>query len=90
MVYMKTTTNNTHYFVVAYNSSTQTWEWDTEAEETHFPDGTAVDNDTNEWLPSGYLGDGEYLDNQDELCLLLGQSLKALTEVTQQILKEDK
>lgn len=81
--------NNTHYFVVAYNSKTQTWEWDTEAEEGHFPDGTAVDNDTNEWV-AGYIGEGEYLDNQDELCVLLSQSLKALTSTTQELIKDGK
>ena len=84
---MKENTNNTHYFVVSYNSKTQTWDWDTEAEECYFRDGTAVDNDTNEWV-AGYIGDGEFLDNQDELSSLLFKSLKALTATTQQLIKD--
>ena len=73
--------NNTHYFVVSYNSKTQTWDWDTEAEELHFPDGTAVDNNTNEWV-AGYIGDGEYLDNQDELSTLLYNHIKQMNMET--------
>lgn len=66
--------NHTHYFVVSYDSSTNKWEWDTNAEEAHFSDGTVKHNDTYEWSVA-YLGDGEYIDNEDELSSLLSNAI---------------
>lgn len=68
---------HTHYFVVSYNSATSKWEWDTEAEELHFHEGTVVHNETNEW-GYAYLGDGEYIDNEDELSSQLGNAIDLL------------
>ena len=70
---------HTHYFVVSFNSKDNTWQWDTEAEELQFPDGTVVHNESNEW-GYAYLGDGEYIDNEDELSEALGKAIKILNE----------
>ena len=69
--------NHTHYFVVSYDSSTNKWQWDTNAEEAHFSDGTVKHNDTYEWSIA-YLGDGEYIDNEDELSSQLSNAIELM------------
>ena len=50
-------TTHTHYYVISYDTGTNKWTWDNEAEEMQFPEGTVVNHETNEW---GYaLIDGE-------------------------------
>ena len=58
--------NKTHHFVVSFNEGTGKWQWDTDAEEARFDEGTIFNYDTNEWS-SGYLGDGEYEPAEENL-----------------------
>ena len=55
-----------HYFSLSFDAETNTWDWDTDQEEVAFPDGTVYNSETNEWTIA-YLGDGEYIDNEDEV-----------------------
>lgn len=67
-----------HYFIISFEAETNTWDWDTEQEELSFPDGTVVD-ENNEWT-TAYLGDGEYIDNEDELSSLLYSHIKQMNK----------
>ena len=66
-----------HYFIISFDAKDNTWEWDTEQEEVAFPDGTVYDEDKEEWTIA-YLGDGEYIDNEDELSEQLGKHLRLM------------
>jgi|688.fasta_scaffold486679_6 hypothetical protein len=54
-----------HTFVIKYTSEGG-WEWDTDTEAAHFTDGTIYDTEAGEWQPA-HLGEGEYIDNDDEI-----------------------
>lgn len=58
--------NKVHHFVVSFNEATGKWQWDTDAEEGRFDEGTIFNHDTNEWS-NGYLGDGEYEPAEENL-----------------------
>ena len=64
-----------HHFIITY-SKERGWEWDTETEAVHYQEGTVWSSDSGEWQ-SGYLGEGEYLDDDD----LVGEQLSAILEV---------
>jgi hypothetical protein len=66
--------NKVHHFVVSFDEGTGKWQWDTDAEEARFVDGTICDTDTNSWW-SGYLGDGEYEPAEDNLIEQLKHAL---------------
>lgn len=68
-----------HYFIISFDAETNTWEWDTEQEEVAFPDGTVHNEDTNEWCIA-YLGDGEYIDNEDDLSMQMSTHLRYMNE----------
>ena len=53
--------NKTHHFIISYNTFRKEWELDIDAEETHFPDGTIYDYDSEQWNRD-YDGDGEFLE----------------------------
>jgi len=61
-----------HTFVIKYTNKNG-WEWDTDTESARFDDGTIYDTETQEWETS-YKGDGEYVDNDDEI----GEKLSAI------------
>ena len=54
-----------HTFVIKYSTESG-WEWDTDTEAAHFTDGTIYDTEAGEWQPA-HLGEGEYIDNDDEI-----------------------
>ena len=54
-----------HTFVIKY-STENGWEWDVDTEAAHFTDGTIYDTEAGEWQPA-HLGEGEYIDNDDEI-----------------------
>jgi hypothetical protein len=54
-----------HTFVIKY-SNDNGWEWDVDTEAAHFDDGTIYDTEKEEWTPA-HLGEGEYVDNDDEI-----------------------
>lgn len=54
-----------HTFVIKY-SNEGGWEWDTDTESAHFTDGTIYDTEAGEWQPA-HLGEGEYVDNDDDI-----------------------
>ena len=70
-----------HHFIIKY-SKAEGWEWDTDIEEEHYPNGTVFNNETEEWQ-SGYVGwnkekdEGEYLDDDD----LIGEQLGAILKI---------
>lgn len=66
-----------HYFIISFDAKDNTWEWDTEQEEVAFPEGTVYDEDKEEWTIA-YLGDGEYIDNEDELSEQLGTHIRLM------------
>jgi hypothetical protein len=66
-----------HYFIISFDAKDNTWEWDTEQEQVAFSDGTVWDEDKEEWTIA-YLGDGEYIDNEDELSEQLGKHLRLM------------
>jgi hypothetical protein len=66
-----------HYFVIAYDTQTNLWSWDTDQEELRFDDGTIYDETTKEWS-SGYLGDGEYEEHEPELAQILQTNIRAM------------
>lgn len=68
-----------HYFVVSFDAKDNTWDWDTEQENICFPDGTVYDSDNNRWTIA-HLGDGEYINNEDELSSMLYQHIKQLNK----------
>jgi hypothetical protein len=66
-----------HYFIISFDAKDNSWEWDTEQEQVAFPDGTVWDEDNKEWTIA-YLGDGEYIDNEDELSEQLGTHIRLM------------
>ena len=66
-----------HYFIISFDAKDNSWEWDTAQEEVAFPDGTVWDEDKEEWTIA-YLGDGEYIDNEDELSEQLGTHIRLM------------
>jgi hypothetical protein len=55
-----------HHYVLTYDTTTQEWEANGQAEEIHFPDGTIYDPATDQWHNS-YLGDNEFMPNEERL-----------------------
>jgi hypothetical protein len=54
-----------HTFVIKY-SNENGWEWDVDTESVRFDEGTIYYTDTEDWVPA-HLGEGEYVDNDDEI-----------------------
>ena len=68
-----------HIFVIKYTNENG-WEWDTDTESAHFDNGTIYDTETEEWTPA-YAGEGEYVDNDDEVGEKLGTMLQIANEM---------
>jgi len=68
-----------HYFIISFDSATNEWEWDTEQEEESLTNGTCFDPETGKWVYA-YLGDGEYVDNEDELSEQMSKHLKSMNQ----------
>ena len=66
-----------HIFVIKYTNENG-WEWDTDLE-ARFDDGTIYDTETGEWTPA-HSGEGEYVDNDDEVGEKLGAILQLANE----------
>ena len=67
-----------HTFVIKY-SNEGGWEWDTDTEAAHFTDGTIYDTEAGEWQPA-HLGEGEYIDNDDDVSDQLSAILQIANE----------
>lgn len=65
-----------HIFVIKY-SNEKGWEWDVDTETAKFDDGTIYDTETEQWMPA-HLGEGEYVDKDDELSSILVTNLRAM------------
>jgi hypothetical protein len=63
-----------HVFTIKYTNE-RGWEWDTDLE-ARFDDGTIYDTDTGEWQPA-HKGEGEYVDNDDEI----GEQLASILQI---------
>lgn len=63
-----------HIFVIKYTNENG-WEWDVDTETVHFDNGTIYDTETEEWVPA-HAGEGEYIDNDDEVSDTLGAMLR--------------
>jgi hypothetical protein len=68
-----------HYFIISFDSETNAWEWDTEQEEISLTDGTCFDPEAKKWV-SAYIGDGEYIDNEDELSEQMCKHVRMMNE----------
>lgn len=66
-----------HHFVIAYDTETKLWSWDTDQEELRFDDGTIYNQATEEWS-SGYLGDGKYDESDSDLATILQTNIRAM------------
>jgi hypothetical protein len=68
-----------HIFIIKYTNENG-WEWDTDTESVCFDNGTIYDTETEKWTPA-HLGEGEYVDNDDEISEKLGSILQLANEV---------
>ena len=64
-----------HTFVIKY-SNENGWEWDIDTESVRFDEGTIYYTDTEDWVPA-HLGEGEYVDNDDEI----GEQLVSILQI---------
>jgi hypothetical protein len=64
-----------HTFVIKY-SNENGWEWDVDTESVRFDEGTIYYTDTEDWVPA-HLGEGEYVDNDDEI----GEQLVSILQI---------
>jgi hypothetical protein len=64
-----------HTFVIKY-SNENGWEWDVDTESVRFDEGTIYYTDTEDWVPA-HLGEGEYVDNDDEI----GEQLASILQI---------
>lgn len=71
------TTMKQHHFVISYDTETKLWSWDVDQEELRFDDGTIYNKETGEWS-SGYLGDGQYEEQDGELSSILQTNIRAM------------
>jgi len=76
-----------HYFIISFDSATNEWEWDTEQEEVSLTEGTCFNPETEEWM-SAYLGDGEYVDDEDLLSEQMCEHIKMMNEDRKKLLGE--
>jgi hypothetical protein len=67
-----------HIFIIKYTNENG-WEWDVDTEVSRFDDGTIYDTETQEWKPA-HLGEGEYVDNDDEVSEQLSSMLQIANE----------
>jgi hypothetical protein len=68
-----------HTFVIKY-SNENGWEWDVDTEAAHFTDGTIYDTEAQEWTPA-HLGEGEYVDSDDEI----GEQLVSILQIANDV-----
>jgi hypothetical protein len=67
-----------HYFVIKYTNEGG-WEWDVDTESARFDDSTIYYTDTEDWVPA-HLGEGEYVDNDDDVSDQLSAILQIANE----------
>lgn len=67
-----------HIFVIKYTNEGG-WEWDVDTESARFDDGTIYYTDTEDWVPA-HLGEGEYVDNDDDVSDQLSAILQIANE----------
>jgi hypothetical protein len=70
-----------HHYVIMFDDVTNEWIHDTETEEDVFSDGTAYDSKAKEWI-SPHIGDGVFIDNEEELCAKVSVMINQLNEET--------
>jgi hypothetical protein len=66
--------NKQYYFVTYYDSDTGKWEHDVETEQAMFGNRLIWNNDTSEF-ECGYLGDGKFEENEEEVSELFNKML---------------
>ena len=67
-----------YHFIVKY-SEQEGWSLDTDTEEALFDNGTIYDTETDRW-EYGYLGEGEFNGQEDELASLLHLKLNLMNK----------
>jgi hypothetical protein len=70
-----------HHYIISYETDTKSWVLDADCEEVRFPDGTIWNDETQEW-ESGYLGDGKYESNEEQLGVAINAALAVLNSIT--------
>ena len=68
-----------HHYVIMFDDVTNEWTHDTDTEEDVFDDGTVYDTKTKKWT-SPYIGDGVFIDNEEELCVKVSLMVRKLNE----------
>jgi hypothetical protein len=68
-----------HHYIISYNTGSNQWELDAEAESAFMPDGTILDLDEASWHRD-YSGDGEYYPEAERLTEQITKAIKQLNE----------
>ena len=78
-------TNDTkeYHYIVRY-SEANGWKIDADTESANFPEGTIYNTVTEQW-EFGYLGDGKYNGQEDELCSQLSVKLADMNEAKTEV-----
>ena len=71
--------NKQYYFITFYDSDTGTWIHDVDTEQAMFGNRLIWNNETSEF-ESGYLGDGEYEENEEEVVTLFNKMIGKANE----------
>jgi len=66
-----------HHYILSYDAENELWYHDVEMEREKFPDGATLNIETgvSSW---GYLGDGQYEPNEEELNYQITQAVRIL------------
>jgi len=70
-----------HHYIIQFDDVANKWTHDTETEEDVLGDGTAYDPNTKQWM-SSYVGDGVFIDNEEELCTKVSLMINQLNKET--------
>lgn len=71
--------NKQYYFITFYDSDTGKWIHDVDTEQAMFGNRLIWNNETSEF-ESGYLGDGEYEENEEEVVTLFNKMIGEANE----------
>jgi hypothetical protein len=68
-----------HHYIVSYNTSSNQWELDADAEAVKYEHGTIYDYDNDSWHRD-YSGDGEFYPEAERLSEAISKAIKQLNE----------
>lgn len=71
--------NETHHYIISYNTERGEWELDAESEQVRYPHGTIYNHDTDTWHRD-YSGDGEFHPNAERLSEAISKAISNLNK----------